>query len=399
MGVREIVTRYASEITDPRIFFQPNIPSKKLTNALRAYARDVKPEDVLVLVDSTTFGSAKDGAILTETDLYGHRMMQEPVSVKLSSIEEFSYTWSGSTTVMLGINGNPFVEMELERGPGETFRFMLKDVVGTFHPMTDDIDPVLRQAFESMDPEGFAERLRAKNDTAGLVNALSHSSEEIRAAALRVINKLDFRALGVLTQFGMEFRVDSVIAVKLMKLLRGDMLSQEMFVGAAEALAKIKSPTAIGDLVSHLDRHKYLTGPWSKTSPALVECCRAMGEEAIDVLLEHLSKHQDCETALETLREIGGERAHDAWVLALQHYCEHCGLGVSHEIGSCVYAFERIGVRPSALGPLRDSLEIVRRELATPAAPGGYLMTMTDHRPKLIASIEKLIRQVQPEED
>jgi hypothetical protein len=136
LGIREIIARYDPMIIDEHFSFQPNIPPKKLTNALRAYAKDAVPEDVLALVDNTPFGSAKDGAMLTETHLYGHSTMQKPVSIKLSSIEEVSCTKGGSTTnTTLLINGNPFVEMYCpEKEATHIFSLMLKEIVTTFQP-------------------------------------------------------------------------------------------------------------------------------------------------------------------------------------------------------------------------------------------------------------------------
>jgi hypothetical protein len=145
-GIREIVTRYSAMITDTRFLFQPNIPSKKLTNALRAYAKDAMPEDVLVLVDNAPFGSAKDGAMLTETHLYAHNMMQEPVSIKLSSIEKVSFkegTDKPPSSPELLVNGSPFVGLVFpSEGGTRLFARMLTEIVTTFQPQANAATPV-----------------------------------------------------------------------------------------------------------------------------------------------------------------------------------------------------------------------------------------------------------------
>ena len=61
--VGAVIERYAARIKDSHIFFRPNIPNKKLWNAVAAYANGANEADVLVLIDNTTFGSAKDGAL------------------------------------------------------------------------------------------------------------------------------------------------------------------------------------------------------------------------------------------------------------------------------------------------------------------------------------------------
>jgi hypothetical protein len=144
MGIREIVERYDPTITDNHFFFQPNIPEKKLSNALGAFAKDVTPEDVLVLLDNSAFGSAKEGAILTETRLYAHSIMQRPVSIKLSSIEDASYKKGGLTTDdVLLINGLPFLEGPLPTKEAmQRFSLMLKEIVTTLRRRANTAAPV-----------------------------------------------------------------------------------------------------------------------------------------------------------------------------------------------------------------------------------------------------------------
>lgn len=58
-------------IKDPHIFFGRHFNSKKLNNALETYVTDdIAPEDVLVQVDDTVFGNAKDGCIITADKIY-----------------------------------------------------------------------------------------------------------------------------------------------------------------------------------------------------------------------------------------------------------------------------------------------------------------------------------------
>lgn len=75
----------------PKIFIKPNIPSKKLSNALSSYANNIKEEDVLLLVDDTVFGSAKDGLILTSTTIATKRSYENPKLIKLDQVKEISF--------------------------------------------------------------------------------------------------------------------------------------------------------------------------------------------------------------------------------------------------------------------------------------------------------------------
>ncbi|QKJ04889.1 hypothetical protein [Yersinia mollaretii] len=47
-----------------RIYVYPNIPAKKLSNALASYKSNLAEDDVIVLIDNTMMGSGKDGALI-----------------------------------------------------------------------------------------------------------------------------------------------------------------------------------------------------------------------------------------------------------------------------------------------------------------------------------------------
>ncbi len=47
------------------LFVSPDIPVKRLNNAIGDYAKKVHPEEVVALYDATLLGSAKDGAVFT----------------------------------------------------------------------------------------------------------------------------------------------------------------------------------------------------------------------------------------------------------------------------------------------------------------------------------------------
>ncbi|KAA1152652.1 hypothetical protein EU510_11380 [Pseudoalteromonas sp. FUC4] len=70
-----------------KIFTKPNIPPKKLKNAL-GYASGVNPNDVLILIDDTVFGGAKDGMLVTRDALYCHEIMTPMRKICLGDIKE-----------------------------------------------------------------------------------------------------------------------------------------------------------------------------------------------------------------------------------------------------------------------------------------------------------------------
>jgi len=130
-SVLQIVHRYSTRIRQKAIYFSPNIPTKKLMNALNAYAFGGQREGALVLVDNTVFGSAKDGGLLTPTMFYAHNMMEPPVSISLRDIESVAFT--EGMTCRIHINGSNFLETNgLDKYAMRIFADMLREIAGQF---------------------------------------------------------------------------------------------------------------------------------------------------------------------------------------------------------------------------------------------------------------------------
>lgn len=64
-----IIKKYANEllckVDSSGLYIKPNIPPKKLKNALEKYGGNIQKDEVIALLDSTVFGSAREGAIIT----------------------------------------------------------------------------------------------------------------------------------------------------------------------------------------------------------------------------------------------------------------------------------------------------------------------------------------------
>ena len=87
----EITRKYKHKIFDENIYFPPDIPEKKLRNAIKSYA-DIGDETPLVLIDDTVFGSAKAGILLTNFALYIKDSTEKrSFRCALNSIEQVSF--------------------------------------------------------------------------------------------------------------------------------------------------------------------------------------------------------------------------------------------------------------------------------------------------------------------
>jgi len=91
-----------------KVFVKPNIPSKKLLNAL-TYAPDISPDEVLILIDDTVFGGAKEGMLVTTSGVYCHELMTEPDSYTFSQIKKIGMEKKSQVMV----NGRKFFKGQM----------------------------------------------------------------------------------------------------------------------------------------------------------------------------------------------------------------------------------------------------------------------------------------------
>ena len=76
-------------IHDSHIFIAPELDSKKIDKAMSTYAPGVELAEVLVHVDDTLFGGAKEGLIVTRKCLYSKELADSPRKVKITSETTF----------------------------------------------------------------------------------------------------------------------------------------------------------------------------------------------------------------------------------------------------------------------------------------------------------------------
>jgi len=84
------------------------IPSKKLNIALRSYCNDLSSNEVIFFLDTTVFGGAKEGLIISTKGLYAKDFGADPERVLFSNIATISYEKGKIVDTML-INGKKFM--------------------------------------------------------------------------------------------------------------------------------------------------------------------------------------------------------------------------------------------------------------------------------------------------
>ncbi len=127
--MEEYVRKYVNKIKDPKIFFAPNIPEKKLANAINSYGIDTNPNEVIVLIDNTVFGGAKEGLMLTTIGVVAKAIAEPGKYVHLRNIEEISM--AGKT---ISLNHTDFLDINMPSIEAvATVIDMISEIVASLH--------------------------------------------------------------------------------------------------------------------------------------------------------------------------------------------------------------------------------------------------------------------------
>lgn len=88
--IAEIIRSFSDKYTKTKFYFAPAIPAKKLKNALKSYAPELQEDQVFILLDTTLFGSGKDGLLLTEDTLFEKSSFSKPRKILIRDIHNIT---------------------------------------------------------------------------------------------------------------------------------------------------------------------------------------------------------------------------------------------------------------------------------------------------------------------
>lgn len=91
------------------VYTYPHIPVKKLMSAISAYAPAIDPRDVLVLLDDTVFGGAREGMIVTRDGLYAKQKFGDPRHIHWRTIRKVE----PDTNSRIRVNGDVFFKADI----------------------------------------------------------------------------------------------------------------------------------------------------------------------------------------------------------------------------------------------------------------------------------------------
>lgn len=87
------------------VYVAPNIPNDKLFNAISSYAMDVKKDRILILLDDTLMGSAKDGMLVSKDAVYIKEAFERYKKFEIKDIY-IIYAKKGMLSTTIYINNN-----------------------------------------------------------------------------------------------------------------------------------------------------------------------------------------------------------------------------------------------------------------------------------------------------
>lgn len=106
MDWKEIFSKF--QLDTSKIFGKGDIPQKKIANVLESYAKNINRDDIMILVDDTVFGGAKDGLILAKQGLFCHTSFEKPRFIEINKINKIA-----SEGRDIYINGEKFGRLDI----------------------------------------------------------------------------------------------------------------------------------------------------------------------------------------------------------------------------------------------------------------------------------------------
>lgn len=116
--MEKLIREYIPHDPTLGLFVAPDIPFKKLHNAIEDYAKKVRRKDVVALYDATLMGSAKDGALfLADRFVFQNNNLEPAYDILYDDLVEVNLKkkMMGGQRLQLSVNrGRATINLELD---------------------------------------------------------------------------------------------------------------------------------------------------------------------------------------------------------------------------------------------------------------------------------------------
>lgn len=115
MSILDVIASKKDSVFSKSFFVRENISEKKLNNAISSYAQDVLPERVILIVDTTLFGSAKEGWLFSLDACY-IKMDEIKAKISYEEIQDVKYAKEEYVDKKGKVKTKEFVSILLKNG-------------------------------------------------------------------------------------------------------------------------------------------------------------------------------------------------------------------------------------------------------------------------------------------
>lgn len=130
-GREKIINQLPPHSPDSKWYVYPNVPTQKLLNALKVYRLKLQEHQVLALGDSTTFGSGKQGCLITQDGIYYKNTGEGKVYIPFDEIESCDIA-----------GGFPSYKIKIKRTNGKKDKIECNEFKGVREPLNKFLNQI-----------------------------------------------------------------------------------------------------------------------------------------------------------------------------------------------------------------------------------------------------------------
>lgn len=171
-GVNQYLKEKLSEAKGT-VWLTPEIPEKKLNNAVNAFKYDGDPATIIAILDNTTFKSAKEGFAVSGSKLVYKEVFESPREFLLEDIENFE----NLVSVITNSKGKEKTKksFKINKKDGTSYECKVCSLIDT-----ETLSSVLNGALESF--EDYEEQNQ--------LEPIENLPEELKLAYLKVVARV-----------------------------------------------------------------------------------------------------------------------------------------------------------------------------------------------------------------
>jgi len=227
-GINQFLKEKLADI-EGKTYISPNIPEKKLANAVKAFSYDGDEGAIIGILDNTMLGSAKEGVMLTGDRIFLKEAFEKPSTFNFSEINDVVYEINVSVNSKGKEKEDKVFKINLSDGSNKEIRHLS---LVKLKPLAE----ILNEAVNKFDD--FKEQSQ--------LQPIEELSEKLKIAYLKIIINMAFDNDG---------EIDSTEFAEILQLTTRLSLVPESRHIIREYMSSIDTLSPVDELVSIIDAH------------------------------------------------------------------------------------------------------------------------------------------------